>query len=101
MAIINAITNWLVGLPLAGVFAFVTDDGVQGLWWGLVVASTLQVGAEHWWEVGAGVGKHDGIALWAAAVQAALRLLPAVLACMQRGGGASTAFARGLLGWYC
>lgn len=40
---INLISYWVLGTPLCYTLAFKVGLGVQGLWWGLTIATTFQV----------------------------------------------------------
>lgn len=42
---LNLLTYWCMGLPLAGLLAFKAGWGIHGLWAGLAITTTVQVGA--------------------------------------------------------
>jgi MATE family multidrug resistance protein len=44
-SIICIVCNWVFGIPFCALFAFKFDMGIQGLWYGLIIALTLQFGA--------------------------------------------------------
>ena len=44
-AAVNVAFFWFLGLPLAWVLGFQAGFGIEGMWWGLSIATTLQVRA--------------------------------------------------------
>ena len=42
-SILNLITYWVLGLPLAILLGVYFNLGVEGLWWALLITTTVQV----------------------------------------------------------
>lgn len=42
-AIVNVAFFWFLGLPLAWILGFKAGWGIEGMWWGLSIATTVQV----------------------------------------------------------